>query len=549
MKSVYKIFAVILAAGLTAMSCDKKPINEDIPVVNPEGGDNGSEQDAGTRIITLSFDTKATRTDLGPDYKPKFSNGDMIAISSISSPTDTQHCKVTVNSTTGIATTVTKFDGECKAVYPAKYAKIIDGELTFIVPSEQTGKFEDANICTADIPEGKNPVAEFENQTAVFEIDIDPEWQARRIEVWSLRWINEDTGQRYTQDEEDLEDFYCYSIICNAMSDGSEGYELIGDDNYEMSRMISIGYNNPNADIISGKCYVSVFVDEGYEVCLCDLNFDVQNHLYQQDTDITWYPGGGYMGGFSPYFLSNLTTPLSLSTTVAKNSFYSNVEDHLHGYVNAGYLCYSTEDLGIAGDDTSETGYYAWGEITGHSWNGEKFEPISNDSGYAFSWDNSPFGKDTDDVATIKATCKKTYGGSGKNADTLPLEYDAAYYNWGGAWRMPRYSDEASLNGDTFKYSTDANYTHTATSTKRGTLVFTKAGYGDGTSLKTTTASNVSTYWTSSWYSGKTEKAYVVTVNTSSVGISSPSTQAFASRYMGNAIRPVVGPEHDKILD
>lgn len=539
MKSVYKIFAVILAAGLTAMSCDKKPINEDIPVVNPEGGDNGSEQDAGTRIITLSFDTKATRTDLGPDYKPKFSNGDMIAISSISSPTDTQHCKVTVNSTTGIATTVTKFDGECKAVYPAKYAIIIDGELTFIVPSEQTGKFEDANICTADIPEGKNPVAEFKNQTAIFEIklpDTNNNWaQIMTLSVKSLGRIDDATGNRG-------------STKARITNDTASPYEIT------LSEMIYIDEEGDECHkFYENPIYISVLCDtdaNGGAVQLVDLNFDI-NYYRNFDLDGDSCHTVWAQGGFSPYFLTTKSIPSD--ATVSKNSFYSGVENVLHEYFNAGNVKWAKDYLGLAGNDTSEIGYYAWGETTGHKWNGSTFEYTDGTSGYSFSTDNRPFDGDLTTAYTVNDFLNNKICFSMTNPEKpsetlyiLTLEHDAAYMNWGGAWRMQRVYDDDDFQVEVYSLTTDGSFAvfYRKDEDEESRISFPDVGYANGT---TRTMSPTKPYfWSSCLLSRTTTMAYVtyVKIQTPFLKFSNTNTTT-GNRSWGHAIRPVSGTEID----
>ncbi len=98
------------------------------------------------------------------------------------------------------ATITTSLSGDqLMAIYPAKYAVVTQldgkgGNKTVIrdsIPSVQTGKFADANICSAEI--GKGNTAEFKNTTAVLRFYVD-----KSIGVQSIRI----TGSGIADDEE-----------------------------------------------------------------------------------------------------------------------------------------------------------------------------------------------------------------------------------------------------------------------------------------------------------------------------------------------------------
>ena len=560
MKTIIKIFAAVLTAVPVLASCYSEPLLEVIPEVIPEDEGNGSEQDSTVRVVSVSFDTKSTRTELGGDgVTPHFVVGNEIRVSD---GTNVDNFSVYENGGKYYINIPSEFTGELTLVYPAKYARIVDGELTFFVPSDQTGNFEDANICMATMDADENS-AVFDNKTAIFEIDIPEAWDARCVTVLSLRSIfdelDEDypallpTGQRYTKNDEAAfgEDVCCYSIICNGLWNyETEEYDVITDESpmvtYEKGRYITIGTSHdPNAPVIKGKCYVSILTDD--EVLLRDLNFDVQNHIYKYENplvqgDYRWDPGAGYMGGFSPLFLTETFGEGSVDeVTAQKGAIYTGVADHLHEYVSGGNLKWATMNVGATSSDTNGL-YFAWGETIGHKWNAvaSKFEPLNGESGYSFAW-GSGFYSQTLTTQDKAEKCPAIYvPNKGKSFNTLSLQYDAAYQNWGGAWRMPRFFDELSLSGQVgFTFS---NYV--ATSTDRGSIDFSNVGYGSGTSrVVQETTTFYSSYWTSTLYTDKV--AYYLNVkNDIGTGYTANTMYPYGYRYAGHVIRPVSGQEN-----
>ena len=547
------------------MSCDKKPINEDIPVVNPEGGDETDPAD-GPRVITVSFNTKATRTVLGEDTLiPSFEEGNVIVVTD---GNDEQHCPVYFKD--GYAridiTKESLKNKEVTAVYPE--SAYIPDEPYFVVPSVQDGTFANANICKTKIAAGAT-AAVFKNQTAIFEIDIPEAWAARCVTVTSLRSIFDEldeeyptllpTGQRYTKEDEnkynEIEtefDWAFYSLICNGLwNDDTDEYDVITDESsmdiYEKGRYITIGTTHvQNPPVIKGKCYVSVLTDDDDKVRLRDLNFDVQNNIYgftyQEEEDgelvtkTSYDSGAGYMGGFSPLFLNQKFGEGYVDkVTAQKGAIYTGVADHLHEYVNGGNVKWAT--LNIGANSTSDSGlYFAWGGINGHMWNGTYFEPTKNDSGYAFTWASSPFGE----TETQNNMCYELMAGNGKISFTLPLKYDAAYQNWGGAWRMPRTNDELGFSVD---FKRTSNYG--VKSTDRGELSFLPAKHSNtsGTGLQSETTA---TFWTSSLDNSNPTRAYCLTYQRNGVNFSTSSSDMTTTgglRCCGHVIRPVAGQE------
>lgn len=143
MKNTARLILAAIAVAAALVSCTKD--------LNPGKADTGSE--AGTlRTITVSFNTP-TKAYLD-GLKPHFSKGDSILVKgSILSGDQRQTvydtCIVSVKN--GIATISTELTGRLHAYYPLSSVNIAPDHLVFFVPPMQTGRFDDANICSARI--------------------------------------------------------------------------------------------------------------------------------------------------------------------------------------------------------------------------------------------------------------------------------------------------------------------------------------------------------------------------------------------------------------
>lgn len=545
MKTIIRLFAAVLTAVPVLVSCYSEPLPEVIPEVIPEDGGNGSEQDTTARVIIVSFDTKATRTEFSKegDYlsQPIFEKGDEIYVAN-GTGFDTPEVEYKNIGGKNVATISTTLSGSLKLVYPSNCVKLGHSEVIdegtvwvqnpneiagIIVPPVQTGYFKDANICMAEMEAGDTK-AIFHNQTAVFVIDVPT--GAKGLEVTSLRTINNATGQRFIAYEDPYNN--CWSTI---------SCEWNGKNLYSARRTITIG-NGSSA--LPDPCFVSIMVEEDDGVLLRDLNFDVQTLFFEgevQEGGTGLFPGAGYQGGFSPYFLNKTFGTGSADTKrVQKGAIYTGVEKHLHEYVNGGNTKWSTKYLGLQGDSTNEVGYFAWGETTGHKWNGTSFESVDGTTGYTFSWATCPFndGKTyynstSFDANTICPKAKNPSNPTSSPSSTLRLDYDAAYYNWGGAWRMIRNIDQIELE-ESFDWDG-----FTASSDKRGTITFSPVGYAanDGT---LTNSSNVY-FWTATYSAVQAE--YYLQFNLTQSRFSAYKNTPVGYRYSGLAIRPVVGIE------
>lgn len=182
-------------------------------------------------------------------------------------------------------------------------------------------------------------------------------------------------------------------------------------------------------------CYVAVMADD--DALLTDLCVDT----------------GEYMGGFSP----NLLKEKNLKNYKVKaNDIYH--FDYFHPYVEIGGMKWSTMNIGA--DDPEDYGeYFTWGDT----------------KGYQASFLTNSYGFETNDYSFDDSHYKITpecYN------NILMLKNDAAYSNWGGAWRMPT-SEELAALSNCFTSTTvkDPNFNYHFTEGNT-TLILPAAGCG-----------------------------------------------------------------------
>lgn len=282
MKSLLRIFSIALISGAALVSCGKitptggNGQGGDTPGTETGGGDEpggNTDPDVTPRVIIISFDTDATRTELIGD-KPHFTDGDQILLAQKDGEAQAQPCRVNVDGGIASITVPGSLTGTLTAVYPVAAAKRnasnsnkIDG---IIVPSVQTGLFKDANICMVDILETDTRVA-FKNQTALVAVKV-PE-NTDYIEVTSLYEITEET-------------FGNFNFLT-----GERGTtrKAINSDSSEQNKYTTIvratnqsyGLNSGSGDYDEDTYYVAVLTDYlgddefNTNVKLIDLNFDI----------------------------------------------------------------------------------------------------------------------------------------------------------------------------------------------------------------------------------------------------------------------------------
>ena len=428
-KISFRLLFAALAATAALAGCTKEP--------TPGQTDQTPASPAaeGTRVIAVSFGPQTkTVFSTSEDGKiaPYFVQGDKIVLcSDIENPTDdnTQICEVDVDDETEVATITTKLTGDLSAYYPATLA--ISGEkgLNIFVPSAQDGTFAKANICSATITENAAS-ATFTNEYALFV--ITPPEGTKKLTIKSLRPIGDD-GQRSDPER---------NLICGT-----------GDDLYK----ITVG-DGTNA--IPSPCYVAMNED----VNLSDLSFEATSDAEGTTgyikgittSAIAAKAGTGVAVGSEAYNTCN---------TVAAGSAYTIDENNWHEYVEVGDYKWAVENVGEYGGD-----YYMWGtsvvayedhpsqrddmvflvEINPY---GEDIYKNTWDKNAGYCWNNTPFTNGVFAEATTKNVFTKytasindyAYGNSADGKTTLDLCDDAAYVNWGGAWRIPTSNELESV--------------------------------------------------------------------------------------------------------
>ena len=168
----FNIFATMFVATLALVSCDKEQTIDSI--TEPEI--------TGERIIRVSFTAKSTKTELD-GLQPKFKAGDIIMVSD---GTHHESCVVKYEENTAFISIPSSISNEVTltAVYPSGAWKA--SEPYYDVNSTQSGKFEDANICKAEIAAKANS-AIFNNVTAVFAFDTQSLAEGAYIHIITVR--------------------------------------------------------------------------------------------------------------------------------------------------------------------------------------------------------------------------------------------------------------------------------------------------------------------------------------------------------------------------
>ena len=203
-----------------------------------------------------------------------------------------------------------------------------------------------------------------------------------------------------------------------------------------------------------------------------------------------------------------------------------------HAYVDLGLpsgTLWATCNVGATSPEDYGD-YFAWGETTGY-----------NDGKTTFDW--STYKWCNGSSSTMTKYCNNSnygYNGFTDNKTELDLEDDAAYVNWGAAWRMPSYEQ--------FKELTNSSYTTTAwttqngvggrliTSNSNGNSVFLPAaGYRYGSSLDGAGS-----------YGGCLSRTLDESGPDGAHGlgfISSGVNTGYGNRYYGQSVRPVRSTE------
>ena len=201
---------------------------------------------------------------------------------------------------------------------------------------------------------------------------------------------------------------------------------------------------------------------------------------------------------------------------------------------------WSTMNIGA----TTPTGYgwyFSWGNTTGYVYNDTNKWVKASDNTTKLGTDGS-FSEDNYNSTTVS--------GNGINLTEnihVGAEYDAAYANWGAAWKMPTGGSSGqfqALDDNTDNDWTD-NYNSTGIKGRTFTgktetsdysditLFFPAAGFGSDTGLNGA-GDGGGRCWSSFLYTDDTDKAYFLGFDQDGV-----YPQANVFRYFGTSVRPV----------
>lgn len=520
MKTMSRIFLAALTTVIALVSCGKvNPTGGDTPGGDTPGGN--TEPEATTRIIAVSFDTKDTRTTFdGTDYAgPHFEEDDVIRVWK-SDGSSYDDCPVYEKNGGYYIKVDAEFTGELKAVYPSKYAKMVYSDPLFYVPSLQTGEYADANICTATIGEDDTSVT-FYNQTAVIVVKV-PE-STKHLEVTSLGCISD--GHRGD----------AYMPIVN--ESGKDLYSIIVTD-----APVEVVIDQDKKEWMY---FVSILTSDTSEnnVRLVDLNFDI---TYGSTGDESYS-----MGGFPPMKVILLPSVYDVYAACAqKGSMYILPENFLHEYVTIDGLKWATSNVDATTNDLNGL-YFSWGDTVGHQYtivNNTKTFDFGTSEPKGFSWMWYPHtasctmnGTDVSEVHfnkyynndNVSYIDHVIFGGCKDEKEVLDLDDDAAFWNWGGSWRIPTVIEFDAIFKKTGEFVTNDNTGYEITD-GISTVFFPANGKGVNKELQEEGVFGY--YWASSLNTNKWINGCCAYFSSSTV-----KTDESLPRHYGLSVRPVSG--------
>lgn len=454
-KTSFRLIFAALATAAALAACAK------VDVVEQSATDPASPAEEGTRVITVSFGPK-TRTTLDRNsLQPMFADGDSILLetvpdpNSLEAPQDTQTVAVTIDPTTQKATITTTLQGNLSAMYPARLARLsIKGNYAIPIFEEQSGLFEDANVCRARINAGAT-TAEFENAYSLF--IITPPDGTQKLTVRSLPAIGDD-GQRTG--------------------------EAIMISDFNPSSRYTVTVSTPILSMPDTTYYVALLSD----AYIRNLSFEAEYYT----------EGTGAVKGIGK---AGLEIVADIDTTdnngqIKSGWAYTIDKNNWHDYVTIGNRKWATMNIGA--NYPQEAGeYFAWGGTTGYvqtrpdgDWCSFSSPSDSTLLDGGFCWANCPHTEGTFTSGNKKVFTK--YVPSDKSEEygyedyydtktVLDLEDDAANVNWGGAWRMPTREEFFVLAGlDSIWVSSPAGRYFRQGSNE---IFLPAAGRGEGNSL------------------------------------------------------------------
>lgn len=492
MKTTKILFIAAASVAMTLASCTKE-----------QTGTTENGQTSGLRTLTVSFATSPTRTTLD-GMQPKWSENDEILLADGTNQ-ETYTVKAAEAGKTSFEIT-TSLTGTIIAVYPKSAADITGNTINGIkVSNAPDGEFASANICMATAAATDNELS-FENQTAVINVVVPD--GTKKLTLTSLKPVGT-SGQR-TEAAVAIASESATEIIV-------EGKE---------------GSNIPN------PCYVSILPGT---VLLQDLNVDVDDKA---------------QGGFSPSaIVAKGKTPSSYA--VEANTIYTLSESSLHEYVTVNGKKWATQNVAVTASGKKEFGstglvvgdYFQWASHAGYCGSASDadggfliYSAFTNkkcgDGADAFTFKSGVgqfYTKTDEDGVAWSPYCDNTTGNydskySASTKTRLDLEDDAAFYFWGGAWRMPENGDFDNLLTKTTTTKDNFDAASGVLTIKGTSLQFPVAGFGSGARLRD--AGSAGYYWSSSLSTDPPFSAYYLFFNGTNV-----FTYSYY-RFRGQPVRP-----------
>ncbi len=166
--------------------------------------------------------------------------------------------------------------------------------------------------------------------------------------------------------------------------------------------------------------------------------------------------------------------------------------------------------------------YFAWGETSPQSDN-------------RYSWDSYTWCNGSNNTMTKYCTNSSWgYNGFTDNTTKLDPEDDAAYVNWGPAWRMPSLEQMNELRTNcTWTWTTKGTVNGYEVTGSNGNSIFLPAaGYGHDSSLGS--AGSCGVYWSRTLFESNPGIAWYLYFDSSFV-----TTDEEGGRYFGLSVRPV----------
>lgn len=210
------------------------------------------------------------------------------------------------------------------------------------------------------------------------------------------------------------------------------------------------------------------------------------------------------------------------------------IESNNHEYVDLGLpsgTLWATCNIGASSPEDYGD-YFAWGETTGYI-NGKK----------NFSWSTYKWCKGSQSTMTKYCT-DSSYGYKGftDNKTELDLEDDAAYVNWGPAWRIP--------SNEQFKELINSQYTTITWTTQNGVNGYRITSESNNNSIFLPAAGCRMGYQSTlpssnGWYISHDLNTRGIPIGADSISFSNddePSYVGSANRFIGASVRPVITP-------